>query len=81
MATLYLLNVPEFEPLRLAMTGKPGVDVTELGNYTRLSSPGELRVRRQETGLGKAVWYGALTGGYEGSIVLFNDDQLTIADD
>jgi hypothetical protein len=81
MAMLYVLNVPEFEPLRLAAGRKAGIDVTAISNYTCISASGELCLLREETGLGKAIWYGALTGGYLGRIARFDDEQLAIVDD
>lgn len=78
MVTLFVLQVPEFAPLREAVARKAGLKVEESARYTRISADSELHLLRQETGLGKAVWYGALTGGYSGKIVRFDDDELRI---
>ncbi|KKC26030.1 hypothetical protein WP12_10415 [Sphingomonas sp. SRS2] len=73
--------MPEFEPLRLASASNPDIGVTELSHYTRIEAKGDLLLRRRDAGLGKAVWYGALTGGYLGTVVRFDDDELRISDD
>jgi hypothetical protein len=78
MVTLFVLQVPEFAPLRDAAARKKLVTVESGRRYTRISASSELILTRAETGLGKAVWYGALTGGYSGKIVRFDDDELRI---
>ena len=73
MATLYVLDVPEFAPLvRAAGTS------LKVGDYFAISAQ-EIRIRRKATGLRKAVWYGALTGGFEGRLRRFDDDELVIS--
>lgn len=76
MPTLYVLDVPEFAPLLQA--ARAALQVTKHGDYFALSGS-EIRIPRKATGLRKAVWYGALTGGYEGSLRRFDDDELVIS--
>jgi hypothetical protein len=78
MVTLFVLKVPEFTGLREAAARKKELTLQEYSSYARISAPAELRLSRTETGLGKAVWYGALTGGYQGRVVQFDDDELRI---
>jgi hypothetical protein len=78
MVTLFVLQVPEFAPLRDAAARKKLLTVESGRRYARISASSELFLTRAETGLGKAVWYGALTGGYSGKIVRFDDDELRI---
>jgi hypothetical protein len=76
MATLYVLDVPEFAPLLAAKSD--GVRVARHGpDYFALSGE-RIRIARKATGLRKAVWYGALTGGFEGTLLRFDDDELVI---
>jgi hypothetical protein len=77
MATLYLLDVPEFAPLVSAVKAT-GMRVSRLTDYFVVSGS-EIRIPRKATGLRKAVWYGALTGGYEGELRKFDDDELVIS--
>lgn len=80
MARLFLLDVPEFRPFVEAGRVDPAITVTARKDYVELSAPGALRIERSRTGLKRAVWYGALTGGYIGNIDRFDDDALIISD-
>lgn len=79
MASLFVLDVPEFAPL-IDAAGRGGVQVVRKASFARLSTPGRLVVDRAATGLGLAIWYGALTGGYQGDIERFDGDQIVISD-
>ncbi len=78
MATLFVLDVPEFAPLVEAAQSLRGFRVSRQADYFALSS-NEIRIPRKATGLRRAVWYGALTGGFEGVLRRFDDDELVIA--
>ena len=78
MVTLFVLQVPEFAQVRDAAARKQGLKVENGTRYARISAVSELHLTRAETGLGKAVWFGALTGGYNGRIIRFDDDELRI---
>ncbi len=75
MATLYVLDVPEFAPFVGA--AQASLRVSKKGDYFVLAGE-EIRIARKATGLRRAVWYGALTGGFEGSLQRFDDDELVI---
>ncbi len=75
MATLYVLDVPEFAPFVNA--AKAALRVSRRGDYFALSGD-EIRISRETTGLRRAVWYGALTGGFAGELRKFDDDELVI---
>ena len=76
MATLYVLDVPEFAALVAA--ARNSLEVRKKGDYFAVSGK-EVRIAREVTGLRKAVWYGALTGGFEGALRRFDDDELIIS--
>jgi hypothetical protein len=76
MATLYVLDVPEFAPF--VQAAHSILRVTKNGDYYVLSGD-EIRIPRKATGLRKAVWYGALTGGFAGRLERFDDDELVIS--
>lgn len=76
-AALYLLKVPEFAPIVEALSGD-GVEQRDLGAYLAIEREGELRIRRADTGLIEAVWFGAATGGIRGKILRFDADELVI---
>lgn len=76
-ARLFVLDVPEFASL-VEAGGAAGLQVERRGGYAQLAADGVIRLERAATGLGRAVWYGALTGGYLGSIERFDDEALII---
>lgn len=76
MPCLFVLDVPEFAPL---IAGAAGAHkVRRRGGYAAIEAPESVVVERARSGLGDALWYGALTGGYEGRIVEFSADRLVI---
>ena len=76
MPCLFVLDGPEFAPL-IAGAGDAH-KVSRRGGYAASEAPESVVVERARSGLGDAVWYGALTGGYEGRIVEFSADRLVI---
>lgn len=75
---IYLLDVPEFAPLRRALESA-GVSVAQHGDYQVAQASGEIVLHRKDAGVGQAVWFGALTGGVTGTIVEFSEDTLRVA--
>ncbi|MFC4033364.1 hypothetical protein ACFO3J_17975 [Streptomyces polygonati] len=73
---LYVLDVPEFEPLvRAARTA--GMEVRGSGDYLELTAGGdEVLLRREGTGIRTALWHAALTGGLDARIVSFTSDII-----
>ncbi len=81
MASILVLNVPEFLPLVDASRANPGLEVVQLSeDYFKISSPGQLRLSRKELGMKPALWYGSLTAGLHGTITHFGRDELCIVD-
>lgn len=79
MTSLFVLDVPEFSPLVEAARKKP--ELTILGpkaGYFRIATDGQLRIRRDETGLPEALWFGAFTAGYDGEELVIDSDQFSI---
>lgn len=76
---IYVLNVPEFSAVVDALRDVPGISIEKHGDYFAAQSAGEIVVERRATGVGHAVWFGALTGGIRGRIVTFSDDELRVA--
>lgn len=81
MPTLFVLDIPEYGPLADFAEGRAELVVTALGNYRKIHAAGEIVISRPATGLGAAVWFGALVGGFEGKILEFNETQLVIGPD
>jgi hypothetical protein len=79
MPTIFVLDVPEFEPLVAQARSQSGVTVTEgPSGYWRIASDTELVFGRKALGFKPAVWYGALTGGLVGRVAEFGRDTLRI---
>jgi hypothetical protein len=74
-----VLRAEEFDPLVEAGRRMAGATIEELGAYVRVSAGDCLRLEREATGLGDAVWFAAATGGIEGQITRFDDEVLEIA--
>lgn len=68
----YILDVPEFGPLaRVAGQNPRCVLHPAIGGYRYVQFSGAIDIRRQDTGLNEAVWFGCLTGGLDGKINTF----------
>jgi hypothetical protein len=76
---IYVLDVPEFSTLVAALRDVPGISIEKHADYFVARAPGEIVVQRRTTGVGQAVWFGALTGGIRGRIVTFSEDELRVA--
>lgn len=80
MASVYVLDVPEFRPLLDAAATTPGYTATVVDDsYIRIDGNPELRFDRKQLGFNHAVWYGALTGGFRGEIRRFDKNELRIS--
>ena len=78
MPVLYVLAVPEFQPLVDYAERRPDLTVSTLGDYRKIEADGSLSIPRKAAGLGQAVWFGALVSGFEGTIAEFSESQLVI---
>ena len=76
---IYLLKVPEFEPLMRGLEATPGITLAHRGDYCVAEAADEIVLLRDAVGVGQAVWFGALTGGVTGRIVEFTEQVLRIA--
>lgn len=79
---IFVPDIPEFLPL---VRGGEKVDGCTVrapeGGYWRLEAPRELRFSRKNLGLGPALWNSALSGGFCGKIVEYDDDNIVIGSD
>ena len=76
MPSLFVLDVPEFAPLIAGAAA--GHTVRRRAGYAHIEAADQVVVERAKSGLGDAVWFGALTGGYEGRVVEFSAERLVI---
>ena len=81
MPTLFVLDVPEFTPLGNYARNDADLTVAPIGNYWKIAGASEISIPRNATGLGQAVWFGVMVGGFEGVVLEFSNDRLIIGPD
>jgi len=79
MPTLYVLDVPEFAPLVDAARAR-GCLVHSGGDYTEVCPLDDAIVleRRDAGNPRDAIWFAALTGGFSGTVVRFDESVLEL---
>lgn len=81
MSGFYVLDVPEFAPLIDAALKTSGTRLHALKcGYRFVEFSGALEIRRADTGLNEAIWYGCLTAGLVGKITRFDQELLMLVD-
>jgi hypothetical protein len=79
MVALYVLKVPEFMALVETAGRNPNYSIRDTGRgYIRIESKEDIVFSRKELGFKPAIWYGALTGGFDGRIAEFGRDSLRL---
>jgi hypothetical protein len=77
--TVFVPDLPEFLPLVRSAKAMAGCTVNAgASGYWKIDAPGELRFVRKEVGLGLALWYSALSGGFRGRIVTYDRNEMTL---
>jgi hypothetical protein len=80
MSGFYVLDVKEFLPLVRAARENPACRVHPVkAGYHFVEFDGAIAIRREETGLKPAVWFGCLTAGLDGKITEFSEEVLRLA--
>lgn len=80
LASIFVLDVPEFEPLVAACRQATGCRVDgPVDGYWHVSSPGPIVFERKPLGLVPALWNAALTGGFDGVVKVFDRHRLEVA--
>ena len=79
---LYVLDVPEFQPLVEAARATNHCRIIETGQgYTRIEADQDIVFNRKQMKMKPAVWYGLFTGGLEGRIAAFGREEVRISED
>lgn len=79
MPVLYVLDVAEFAPL--VQTCQAQARISSGSGYIAVIADQDLVIERSATGLCEAIWFGALTGGFDGRILRFDDQVLHLTQD
>lgn len=78
-AVLYVLDVPEFEPLVAASKQNPRYHVDgPVNGYWKICSPEAIVFERKALGFVPALWNASLTGGFDGDVKTFDRYTLEI---
>lgn len=73
---IFMLDVPENEPIAAVAANDPDLEVTRYGPYFVVESSGAVVIDRRSTGARHAVWYSCV-GGLQGCrIVQWDKDVL-----
>jgi hypothetical protein len=79
MPRLFVLDVPEFQPVLAAARRRPDLTVEgPKAGYFCIAAAREIALTREETALPEALWFGAVTGGYDGGALELDAAQLRI---
>ena len=80
MSGFYVLDVPEFAPMVVAVGNLAQCRVHGArAGYIFVEFDGQVEIKRSDTGLGEAVWFGCLTGGLDGKILGFDAESIKLA--
>lgn len=80
MIQLYVLNVPEFEPV--IHEGSLVADRSRvIGNYVELSSESTLTIDRRKARARRAVWFSSIGALRHGKVTQFDGDLLRVEPD
>lgn len=79
MPRLYVVDVPEFQPVVEAARKQSDCTVHDPHKgYVVIESAGPMHFNRKELQMKPALWYGIFTGGMDGEISHWGRDDVTI---
>ncbi|MCG3752694.1 hypothetical protein [Amycolatopsis sp. Poz14] len=78
MTAVFLLDVPENQPIVAVAAQADTVTVDRLGAYFKLSAPGPIVIDRRATGCRHAVWYSSIAGLLDAKITQWDKDALRL---
>lgn len=79
MVTIFVPDIPEFEPLLKGARLYPGCAVTgPVADYWQIEAESFVEFTRKGLGLGPALWNSALCGGFIGRIAEYSRDVMRI---
>ncbi|MFD2473543.1 hypothetical protein [Amycolatopsis silviterrae] len=78
MTAVFLLDVPENQPIVAVAAEADTVTVDRVGSYFKVSAPGPIVIDRRATGCRHAVWYSSLAGLLDAKITQWDKDALRL---
>jgi len=78
VASLFIINVPEYEPLWKCAVGDSELTVRHVGPYVELRFPDGVTIDRKATGVRHALWYSGVGALKDAQVVQFDKDALRV---
>jgi hypothetical protein len=78
VASLFVIDVPEYEPLWRCAVGDGELAVRHIGPYVELTFSDAVTIDRKATGVRHAVWYSGVGALKDARIVQFDKDALRV---
>lgn len=77
MASIFFVDVPEYEPLWRSATGE-SVEVRRAGAHVEVTFSDGLTIDRAATGVRHAIWYSAVAALRGATVVQFDKEALRL---
>lgn len=81
MASLFIVDVQEYEPMVRCAVGDGELEVRRTGPYVELRFADGVTIDRRATGVRHAVWYSGVAALGGAHIVQFDKDALRVVAD
>ena len=81
MASLFLFDDAEYEPMWTVAVGDSELEVSRRGPFVELRFPDAVTIDRRASGVRHAVWYSGVSGVLGARVVQFDKDQLRVVAD
>jgi len=78
VASLFIVDVPEWEPLWKCAVGDSTLEIHHVGPYVELQFPDGVTIDRRATGARHAVWYSGVAALRDAKVVQFDKDALRV---
>lgn len=78
MASLYVVDVPDYEPIWKCAVGDSDLEIHHVGPYVELRFPDGLTIDRRATDVRHAVWYSCIGALENARVVQFDKDALRV---
>ena len=78
MASLFVIDAPEYEPLWKCAVGDSELGVKRVGAWVELSFPDAVTIDRKATGVRHAVWYSGVAALKDARVVQFDKHALRV---
>jgi hypothetical protein len=81
MPSLFIVDVPEWEPVWKNAVGDSDLEISHVGPYVELTFPDGITIDRKAAGVRHAVWYSGVAALKDAHVVQFDKDALRVVAD